>query len=60
MFSAPKCLVLNRFICYVLGRVRENLVLKFQGVNIGRDVNHDRGRGASSTKDRIRRMNGSS
>lgn len=62
MFSAPKCLVLTRFICYVLGHVRENLVLNlnFQGVNIGQDVNRDLGRGASTSQDRIRRMNGSS
>lgn len=62
MFSPPKCLKLNRFICYVLGHVRENRVLNqnFQGVNIGQDVNCDRGRGASSIQDRLRRMDSSS
>lgn len=43
--------------------VRENLVLNlnFQGINIGQDVNReDRGRGASTIQDRIRRMIGSS
>lgn len=55
MFSAPTYLVLNRFICYVYGHIRENLVLnlKFQGVNIGQDVNRDRDWGASTSQDRM-------